>query len=567
MARGEWLTVQSALITGNTNVNDPNAQGEETAIIPASELNSMGFYPPALALVVRGTSRVHASPSARLTRGGAGGMAMADGNGKNNVAKAEDNVIGDLANNLVEGKNKEGKALRGMAMSVSKDLKEDKLDLDPKKIWKEALAKADVRRSGVIVDTAGTLGVMNKFNHVVELLKESLRRGITVEPWAHEALAQAMEASQASDIDLERALTSAIDLDPKNAQAYIKASKAIAKTNPEQAIKLCVVAAKLEPELADPYMNAMAFAGDTKGKMNIDQLSWAANNVLNRDWASDTAEYHSEARAKLNDMIAQLTTQGRHEEAKKIQIMMDGDKRRDLVIQLIWTNGGERETAGLDLKVNEPAGSVCSVLNSQTASGGVLISDFYKKNDGGHVETYTASEAFSGEYSISVDKVWGRPLGNKATIKVTRNQGMPNEKIEMHTIDLSKPEVVKLSVQDGRRTKVASVPPPNFNAVKSSKPSREDLAVKKLEAIVEPVNAMEGGITSTAKPTAATKVKPAVDISWTGRVDSLINDGVEMVAKVVIGSNGEQKMVLTPLFNSNNKTMPTVKIDMIPGND
>ena len=38
-------------------------------------------------------------------------------------------------------------------------------------------------------------------------------------------------------------------------------------------------------------------------------------------------------------------------------------------------------------------------------------------------ETYTAAEAFPGSYEIRVKKVWGQPLGDKVTVRVTRHQG------------------------------------------------------------------------------------------------------------------------------------------------
>jgi hypothetical protein len=196
-----------------------------------------------------------------------------------------------------------------------------------------------------------------------------------------------------------------------------------------------------------------------------------------------------------------------------------------------------------------------------------MTTDFYKKNDGGHIETYSAAEAFNGDYTISVDRVWGRPLGNKATVKVIRHQGTPDERTEIHTIDLSKAEDLKISMRDGRRTKIASIPAPNMASGATTKNDRQQQVMNKLRAVTDPTNTMEAGFMSdrAAKVTKSEKA-PIMDFSWTGRVDALINNGVEMQAKFVVTATGEQKMVLTPIFTSvGTNAKPSVKIEMVPG--
>ena len=90
------------------------------------------------------------------------------------------------------------------------------------------------------------------------------------------------------------------------------------------------------------------------------------------------------------------------------------------MVKLVWQ--GE---ADLDLKVAEPTGSVCTPLNRQTINGGTLIAE--RSGHRRNAETYVAAEAFSGEYTINVEKVWGKPLGNKAQLKIIRHQGTQDE--------------------------------------------------------------------------------------------------------------------------------------------
>src|SRR5205823_6659936 len=92
--------------------------------------------------------------------------------------------------------------------------------------------------------------------------------------------------------------------------------------------------------------------------------------------------------------------------------------------------------------------------------GGTLMGDSMAETTS---ETYVAAEAFTGEYQVTIERIWGRPLGNKAQIKIIRNLGTPEEAEELITVRLtsntSKPIVFKLA--DGRRKETAYVPPPS----------------------------------------------------------------------------------------------------------
>jgi hypothetical protein len=99
------------------------------------------------------------------------------------------------------------------------------------------------------------------------------------------------------------------------------------------------------------------------------------------------------------------------------------------------------------------------VLNRQTIGGGTVIGDSVGNMTS---ETYAAAQGFSGEYRVRVERVWGRPLGDKAQLKIIRHQGTPEETEQLVTVsvnsNLTQPVIVKL--EGGRRTEVAYVPPP-----------------------------------------------------------------------------------------------------------
>ena len=77
--------------------------------------------------------------------------------------------------------------------------------------------------------------------------------------------------------------------------------------------------------------------------------------------------------------------------------------------------------------------------------------------------TRVISATRAGEYRLTVEKVWGRPLGNKVQLRIIRYQGTDEETERLVTLkmvsNISEPIIVKLD--NGRRTETAYVPPPS----------------------------------------------------------------------------------------------------------
>src|SRR5262249_34554571 len=151
--------------------------------------------------------------------------------------------------------------------------------------------------------------------------------------------------------------------------------------------------------------------------------------LLRRDWPSGDSQPHIKATQKLQSLARLLTAAGRPTEAARLHKAADAARRRDLVIKLAWQ--GE---ASLDLRVLEPTGSTCSVLQKQTIGGGTLIGG--SVGSGPH-EAYVCAEGFSGDYTVTVERVWGQPLGNKAQLRIIRHQGTPDETEELVTVALA----------------------------------------------------------------------------------------------------------------------------------
>src|SRR5262249_16347219 len=96
----------------------------------------------------------------------------------------------------------------------------DKADLDPKKIWQDALTKG-VENPGIIIGCADYLAEIGRFDHAAEFLKANLRNGIYNRPWVYDALAIALENSGASPDEINRVKVSLVDLEPMDAQGFM----------------------------------------------------------------------------------------------------------------------------------------------------------------------------------------------------------------------------------------------------------------------------------------------------------------------------------------------------------
>jgi hypothetical protein len=252
---------------------------------------------------------------------------------------------------------------------------------------------------------------------------------------------------------VERAALSGIDLEPADPKAYLKAAKAEAELkNHDLAVALCRRAAERDVDQPAAYANALAYAEHAKG-VAPDTIEWAAGNLLRRDWGqTDGVDYHARVRDLLPRFVARFDAAGVR--ADGVRRAVTEQTQRDLTIELLWQG-----TADLDLTVAEPGGSVCSATTPRTVGGGVLTGDRIEQTDDGRAEVYAAASAFSGAYRVSVRTAFGRPVGNTATLKVTRFKGTPRESHDLLTVDLASTTPVEVRLDGGSRADLAPVNP------------------------------------------------------------------------------------------------------------
>ncbi|MDX1929489.1 MAG: hypothetical protein SFV81_23380, partial [Pirellulaceae bacterium] len=138
-------------------------------------------------------------------------------------------------------------------------------------------------------------------------------------------------------------------------------------------------------------------------------------------------------------------------ESKAFEEAMKTALLRDIVVRVNWTGD-----ADLDLRVREPAGTICSLKNPQSIGGGVLLGDASSVSEsaklGGFSEYYVCSQGYAGQYDILVRRVWGEVTGGKATVEIYTDYGTPDQKLIVKQLDLSeKDSLIQVAVKNGHR--------------------------------------------------------------------------------------------------------------------
>jgi tetratricopeptide (TPR) repeat protein len=531
------------------------AVDEETAGDPNTS-GALGYYPPARALVVKGTSRVHTRAGGGLLGprppGAPPGAAMLDKAKKELLAKG-----GNTDKNPVN--------------AAAKDKQPDLLTAaDAKKLWQDALLKG-VQEPGLIIAVTDYLAARGKFDHVVEFLKAELRAGLIARPWVYEALAIALQESKGSPDEIEQAQLSAIDLEPQDAQSFLRAAKAMGEAQRwDRALAFCKQAATLEPNSPDAYVQGMGYAQQVS---DSDAMEWAASNLLNHDWPVDNKDLQGKAREDLKSFISQLRSK-KPDEAGKMATLLAKQGQRDLVIELTWQ--GE---ADLDLEVKEPVGTVCSFSQRQTAGGGTLLGDNLSDRQR---ELYTAAQAFPGEYRITVNRIWGKPIGSKATVKIIEHQGTPQQTVRQETIVFDRTYTLKTTLKEGRRTSLAQVSltalvRPKRPVVTTPAVGKDTLS--KLRALADPTlevnTGMKGGVAAAGVPTesridlnALQRNLAKKDPSFQVQVTAAGMPGMDFTSQTTLLPDGQHaRVTFNPVFETVNKiqTMQAVNNPLIPG--
>lgn len=549
IAPKEWNDRAGAFIQA-TALSQPE---DELPQLDITLLNAVTYYQPSRALVVRGSSRYH-------TRAAEFGAVPTGVPGAANPIDRRGDVI------VFEPKRNKDQAVAAAPPVPKPEPAAPVRDpnRDPKKVWQEHMAEGHFKPRQVIA-VADLLAVGGKFGEAAELLKADLRFGVLDHVGVFDALAIALESSGAAAEEVERARLSKIDLDPETPQTFIDLAKEMADLGrTDRAVDFCRRASAFEPTAAEPYRAALAVASRAT-KPAADATAWAAGNLLGREWGTESASLHQQARQAINQMAGRLDTAGRKADAERLRAANVSHRERDLVIELVWA-----EQSDVDLTVAEPVGTVCSSTMPRTPAGGLWTGDRLSEN----VESYIAAQAFSGTYDITAHRVWGQPLGGKVTVKVTRHQGSPNEAVELHTLSLGTGSAARmqLTLADGRRTESEQVPV-------AATVKRLPLAGQSPDEVYAMLRSMADPMLAAARPgmkagtsaggsensRAELRMEPGVELSHQTKVAPALSSGVDLLTQTTISADRQtMKIRLAPAFDAM-AINPHVPLAAVPG--
>jgi hypothetical protein len=296
-------------------------------------------------------------------------------------------------------------------------------------------------------ETARQLMGKRRFDELIAMLQAALRRG-QPQPWMYEALALAMQAADAPQSDLERALMSAVDFS-EDIEGVMHVAAYMTQVGLDQrALSLFREVASAAPYRHEPYAHALAAAqrlGDREG------TQWACLGILNQAWPKEQRHIQENASRVAQALLLEMKKDGAVEQSKHFEAALAEAQSRDVRIVVTWTGD-----ADLDLLVEEPSGALCSLRNQRTTGGGVLFGDTYANAKGagttGYREIYECPQGFSGVYRLLLRRVWGKPTAGQATIDIYTHYGTPQEKhIRQETPIGERDALVIFDLADGRR--------------------------------------------------------------------------------------------------------------------
>ena len=284
------------------------------------------------------------------------------------------------------------------------------------------------------------------FEEIISSVNAAILRGYPM-PWMYEALSISMQACEYPNDQTARVLMSAIDFSHDFDDRMRIAQYFISKDMGAEALVVLRDASIQQPLRPEPFQVALPIALKLN---NVDALQWTCAGVLGQAWPDELKSLNEQASVAAQATYTSLSRSGKVAEAQAFEKHLQATVRRDIIVRVSWT--GE---ADIDISVQEPTGTICSVENPRTISGGVLLADvssLEEASSDGYSETYVCAKGFAGEYDIFVQKVWGDVNGGNVMVDILTDYGTPDQRHIRQMIPVSeKNALVKVGVKQGHR--------------------------------------------------------------------------------------------------------------------
>jgi hypothetical protein len=291
-----------------------------------------------------------------------------------------------------------------------------------------------------------------RFDNAAAIIRAALRRG-QPQPWMYEALALALQAKHAPEPapkeELERVLTSVIDFGGSIEEMMFAAAYMSRSGLDERALKVLRDVSTVAPYRPEPYIRGLDIAHRIHDPSAV---QWSCLGILGQAWPAAQQEIEQRAIRVAAASLEQLRKEGRAAEATRFEKELDEALGRDCFVKVTWTGD-----ADIDLLVEEPSGTVCSLRNPRTTSGGVMLGDGFSRAGGqsaeGYSEVYVCPQGFSGTYRMLIRRVWGNVTAGTVTIDIHTNYRTKKATHLRRQIPLGdKDALVLFNVPKGRRT-------------------------------------------------------------------------------------------------------------------
>lgn len=261
----------------------------------------------------------------------------------------------------------------------------------------------------------------------------------------YEVLPLEMRLAGRPEEEIERAMLSRADFRTIELSSMILSAAYLSRFKQyPRALHLYRQASSLNPSRPEPYALGLRLAEELG---NDEAVRWAAMGILKYVWTANHERLHRRAENAILDLEQRLRRSEKTEVADKLVREFQEAQSRDLIIALRWQGN-----ADLDLIIEEPTGTICSLQHPQSPAGGVLVHDGMGPQQKETYEKIVYPMAVSGAYRVRITHVWGKVVAKRAVLTVTRHQGTSREKVRTRTIALRAGDtVVNVQLQQGRR--------------------------------------------------------------------------------------------------------------------
>lgn len=284
----------------------------------------------------------------------------------------------------------------------------------------------------------------------VKLIQAALRHG-HAQSWMYESLGIAMELDGRPKSEIERAIMSACDFSSSPDELMLIANYLANIGIDSRAVEVYRQVAKVSPLHHEAFALGLRAAQRAN---DLDGIRWATVGILSNDLPKQQQAITDTARRVAKSMLDKLKAAGDNEAYDQYYAELETALARDIIVKATWSGD-----ADVDLIVEEPGGSVCSLHQPRTTGGGVSLGDDYssynKDKSNGYSEQYSCAEGFPGTYRIRVRKVWGDVVADKVTIEVYKNFGTKNQRYEKQRISVpdDSDALVVFDLEQSRREK------------------------------------------------------------------------------------------------------------------